>query len=499
MAIELINRLITELNNSDIVYCHWKSNYYLIESLSGNLDIDLIVDRRNLSDTLIILAKLGFKQATIRFGKMPPGVFHYYGFDFQTNQLIHVHLFNRILTGESFVKSHLLPFESMLFEKTYNIGQITVTSKTAELVLFVMRTFIKYGSILDLIYLLNKSEAMKAELHWLKTDSDISESLSLLKTYCPAVDKELFLTCIEVLESKGHLFKRIVLAQRMRRRLHIYAVDNLLRHAFRYIQLLWEQGMRHLNGNKKNKMPSAGGMVIAFVGPEATGKSTLVSESKKWLSQAFAVNSVHAGKPPSSWITAPINMTLPLVRRLWPRFRTSRVEGHVSDSDREETLPNLTGLSGIIYALRSVSLAWDRRQLLIRTRRLAASGEIVICDRYPSETVGAMDSPRLQENRSASGLLGIIFNALAHLESQLYIEIPPPDIALKLKVSVETAKKRNQERIKIGKETDEYLESRHRQSQEWNKFGTKYIYEIDTEQSLAETISCVKNAIWESI
>lgn len=499
MTIELINRLMNELNNSHVVYCHWKSNYSLAESFSSNMDIDLIVDRRDLSNALIILANLGFKQATIRFGMMPSGIFHYYGFDFQTSQLIHVHLFNRILTGESFVKSHLFPFESMLFEKTYNIGQITVTSKTAELVLFVMRTFIKYGSLLDLMYLISKSEDIKAELRWLMADNDISESLSMLKTYCPVVDKELFLTCIEALESKGFPFKRIVLAQRMRRRLHIYAIDNLLRHTFSYIQLLWEQGIRHLNGNKKNKMPSAGGMVIAFVGPEATGKSTLVSESKKWLSQTFAVNSVHAGKPPSSWITAPINMVLPLTRQLWPRLRSSRLEGHVSDSDREETLPKLTGLSGIIYALRSVSLAWDRRQLLIRARRLAARGEIVICDRYPSETVGAMDSPRLQENRSTGGLLGIIFNSFAHLESQLYTEIPPPDIVLKLKVSVETAKKRNQERIKVGKETDEYLESRHRQSQEWNKSGTKYIYEIDTEQSLAETISCVKNAIWESI
>src|SRR6266508_4434932 len=243
MAIELINRLMNDLNNSEVLYCHWKSNYSLTESFSDNMDIDLIVDRRDLSSALIILANLGFKQATIIFGTMPSGIFHYYGFDFQTSQLIHVHLFNSILTGESFVKSHLFPFENMLFEKTYNIGQVTVTSKAAELVLFVIRTFIKYGSLLDLMYLIGKSEDIKAELHWLMSDNDISESLSLLKTYCPVVDKELFLTCIEALESKGLLFKRVVLAQRVRRRLHIYAIDNLLKRAFTYIQLLWEQGI----------------------------------------------------------------------------------------------------------------------------------------------------------------------------------------------------------------------------------------------------------------
>jgi thymidylate kinase len=157
------------------------------------------------------------------------------------------------------------------------------------------------------------------------------------------------------------------------------------------------------------------------------------------------------------------------------------------------------GLSGFIYALRAVSLAWDRRQLLIKARRLAANDQIVICDRYPSETVGAMDSPRLQKNEVANGSAGIIFSWLVYLERRLYKEIPPPDIVLRLKVSMETAKIRNRERIKVGKETDAYLESRHRQSLDWCMEGTKYIYDIDTEQPLVETIFKVKQSIWESL
>ena len=497
---ELINHLINKLNDSDIVYCHWKSNCSLAETFSGSMDIDLLVDRQSLSNALIILANLGFKSTITRFGVIPAGIYHYYGFDYRTGKLIHVHLFNRILTGESFVKSHLFPFERMLFEKSYTISQIKVPSKPAELVLFVARVFIKYGSLLDLVYLFGKSDGIQAELQWLMaSNKDVNESLALLKKYCPMFDEQLFLACIDALKTKSSLIKKFVLAQRVRSCLRVYAVENSFSRAIHYTQLLWGQGVIRLSGNKKNKNLSAGGSVIAFVGPEATGKSTLVSESKKWLGQAFAVSIVHAGKPPSSWVTAPINILLPLARRLWPRLRTSRLDGHRIELDQDEILPKTTGVSGIIYALRSVSLAWDRRRLLIKARRLAADGEMVICDRYPSEIIGAMDSPRLQEKLSASGLLSIIFNRLARLEKRLYEEIPPPDVVLKLKVSVETAKKRNQERIKVGKETDEYLESRHRQSQEWNMAGSKYIYEIDTEPSLAETISCVKKAIWESI
>ncbi len=497
MTIELINRLITTLNDEHVTYCHWKSNFTLSETLSGEIDLDLLVDRKCLSQTLVILGNLGFKAAAIKVGMEPASIYHYYGFDYVTGQLVHAHLFSSILTGESFVKSHLLPFEIMMFENVYRIDQMKVASKPAELVLFVLRNFIKYGSLLDLVYVARESDSIKAELNWLQEGRDLSESLTLLNRYCPVIDERLFIQCVEALDTRASLFKKMLLAQHVRSSLRIYAKHSPFSLASAYFQLLWEQGIRRLSGNKKNKMLRAGGMVISFVGPEATGKSTLVSESKKWLGQAFAIRAIHAGKPPSSWITAPVNLVLPWVRSILPRLRTSRLEGHVFVDDGVLTPPKIEGLSGLVYALRSVGLAWDRRQLLVKARYLAANGEIIICDRYPSETIGAMDSPRLQENAIKEGTIGIVYNWLAHLEQRFYKQIPPPDAVLQLKVSVETAKRRNQERIKIGKETDAYLESRHRQSREWHMSGTKYISVIDTELPLKETILNVKKSIWE--
>ena len=92
-----------------------------------------------------------------------------------------------------------------------------------------------------------------------------------------------------------------------------------------------------------------------------------------------------------------------------------------------------------------------------------------------------------------------LYNRLARHEQRLYQQIAPPDIVLRLNVTIETAQWRNRERIKAGKESDAYVASRHRQSREWHKSGTKFIYDIDTEQSLSETIRCVKKAIWESL
>jgi len=498
LTLELISRLVEALNTKKVVYCHWKSNLFLAQALSGKMDLDLLVDRRSLPQALTILTNLGFKHAIVKWGPGTPGVSHYYGLDLQTGQLAHVHLFSRVLTGESFVKSHLFPFEPMLLENTDYFGQIRVTPKPAELVLFILRTFIKYSSPLDLMYLLRNSGDIRTELRWLQSGSDISEALYLLEKYCPVIDEPLFIESINTLNGTSSLVKRLMVAQRIRWRLRVYAKRTGSNRILAYIRWLWGQGQRRLGGKRKNKMLHAGGMVIAFVGCEATGKSTLVSACGDWLSDAFAVKMVHAGKPPSSWLTLPVNIVLPLLRRVLPRLRITRLKGYDSSVSRTESQLKVEGLASLIYALRSVTLAWDRRQLLLKTRRLAANGEIVICDRYPSETIGAMDSPHLRENPKG-GIISAVYNWLVRLEHRLYKQIPPPDIVLRLKVSIETAKRRNRERIKADKENDTYIEFRHRQSGEWHRSGTKYTHDIDTEKPLAETILSVKKTIWGSL
>jgi deoxyadenosine/deoxycytidine kinase len=87
----------------------------------------------------------------------------------------------------------------------------------------------------------------------------------------------------------------------------------------------------------------------------------------------------------------------------------------------------------------------------------------------------------------------------ARLEQNLYAQIPPPDLVVRLKVSLETAKARNHLRNKPGGETDEYLESRHKHSSKWLRTDTVKVYEVDTEQSLALTKLQIKSIIWHSI
>lgn len=233
-----------------------------------------------------------------------------------------------------------------------------------------------------------------------------------------------------------------------------------------------------------------GGAVIAFVGGDATGKSTLVLETARWLARAFPVRTVHAGKPPASWLTAPVRIAWLLFRPLRARLGRAPVAGGPGDG-RTGQKPSL------LRAIQATTLAWDRRRLLIRARRHALEGDVVICDRYPSDEVGAMDSPRLSEQPRKHGPKVALHNWLARTERRLYAQIPPPDIVVRLAVSLETARQRNLSRP--DPDDHDYLEARHRASGGWNRTGTRYVYDVDTEGSLEETVLRVQKVIGQTL
>lgn len=493
----LVDCLVDAFNREGVDYCHWKSNIDLAQATAGLMDLDLLVARGSLPQAQVLLARLGFKPAVARWGANPPGIRHYYGLDPETQQLIHVHLFSQVLTGESFVKSHRFPFEAMLLENTDCAGHIRVTSKAAELVLFTLRMFIKYGSLLDLLVLRKKTASIREEVNWLQAGSDRAKVLALLRTYCPVIDAPLFAQCVDTLAGHSSLTTRIRLARQVRQRLRVYAKHTALQRAVAYGQLFWAEVQRRGGKKRQNKVLQAGGAVIALIGSDATGKSTLVAESGKWLGSTFAVTVIHSGKPPSSWLTAPINLALGFVRKGADSLRMDQLKHQKSFAhDSNLALHTFRGSSSVLYALRAVVLAWDRRELILKSHRRAAHGEIIVCDRYPSSVSGAMDSPCLVEERHKSGRMVAIYNHLARLEQRLYRQIPPPDLALRLKVSLETALQRN--RARSGQDNEGYLAARHRQSQAWQMPGSRVV-EIDTEQTLPATIGAVKTAIWESL
>ena len=487
-----IERLFDLLNRDGVEYCHWKGNWSLGQALAGEKDLDVFVDRQSLVKATGALMALGCKPAIAKREPAIPGVIHYYGLDEQQGSLIHVHLYTRIVSGESFIPSHIFPWERLLLEQRRVEGKVQVPARQAELVLFVLRTFIRYGSVLDLAQIIRKPEKIRAESSWLMKGGSRSESLQLLDAYCPEIGRRIFGECLQSLARRDGLLKRVRLARRLRRRVQAYAMS---RRIGAYLQAFWGELYR-LATKRKNKVLQPGGAVIAFVGPEASGKSTLIAECQRWLGSELDVRAVHAGKPPASWLTRPLRLCLPSLRRLLPGLRPSRRFARESGSGNSSA-PAI-GVGSVLCAVRLLLLAWARKRLIISARRWAAAGSIVLCDRYPSDS-GGIDSWRLIEHPGARGLGPAIHNLLARAEHRIYAQMPPPDVAVRLSVPLERAKARNRARVKADKEGDAYLEVRHREYQDWHMPGVRRILEIDTDQPLGETLGKLKRLMWQSI
>jgi thymidylate kinase len=241
--------------------------------------------------------------------------------------------------------------------------------------------------------------------------------------------------------------------------------------------------------NRSRRPTSRGrGAVIAFVGSEASGKSTLLAETQRWLGAQFVVHRVHAGKPPPTLLTAVPNLLLPALRAALPQQRSTRID--LRRSERVDANRDVNDLPPL-FAVRSVLLAHDRHALLRRASARAAAGTIVLSDRYPSAAVGAPDSRQLPVPAGPPHRFAAR-ESLARRESRLYDDIPPPDLVFHLTAPLDLVLERNRTRGKT--EPEELVRLRHRQASALRFDGT-VVHEIDTSRPLTESIEEVRRTV----
>jgi thymidylate kinase len=483
--------LFEQLNATGVAYCHWKSNLSLARSLSGGTDIDLLIDRGEAARFRAILSELGFKPGLASHGLSGPAIEHHFALDTDTGVVVHVHAYYRVITGESLAKNFRLPIEQMLLSNTRMVDSVRVPTKSAELVVFTVRMMVKHTSTIELLLLARDRHQVQTELAWLLEHGTIAEAQRLVDTWLPSLGPTLFAECVHALGSPSAWLRRIVLGRRLRSRLRLYARASgaraWLHEASVFLALFW----RRLRQSPRTMVPASGGAVIAFVGAEATGKSTLVAETRRWLGEHFAVERVHAGKPRSSLLTVIPNLFTPALRALAPQYRASHIENRHRPTS--SAAPARTAFP-LIFAVRSVLLAYDRRKLLLRAYKRAAQGVIVLSDRYPG-CGGAPDSAQLSTMPLDAERFPVR-HFLSSLEKRLYAEIPPADLVISLQVPIEVALVRNQTRGKV--EPEDYVRQRHARSASVEFRGTT-VHRLDTGRPLDQTVLAVKRAVWDAL
>jgi thymidylate kinase len=231
-----------------------------------------------------------------------------------------------------------------------------------------------------------------------------------------------------------------------------------------------------------------GGMIVALVGPKATGKSTISHVLATRLGQHLDVVRIHAGKPPATALTLLPRLLVPAARFLFSKERSGEYEKPERRSEQRYSL---------LYILRMTLLAYDRRKLLCRALRAATAGSVVISDRYPMESVGTIDSSCFDEAAVAK-CSSPLQRWLMNEERALYKGLPKPGLLLCLEAPIETTIERDARRLK--RDGPDAAAVRRRWELESRPVSSgKLTIWIDTSRPLDETVRSAIAAVWSAL
>jgi hypothetical protein len=131
--------------------------------------------------------------------------------------------------------------------------------------------------------------------------------------------------------------------------------------------------------------------VIAIVGVDGSGKTTVAAAIRAWLGSEVDVVPIYfgTGEGRPSALLRPFKTMVPLVRRIIRHKPKGASHGNVSDRP-----PSL--LYGLLMTVWATVVACEKRNKLLAARRGAQRGLMVVTDRYPQNEIAAFnDGPLL--------------------------------------------------------------------------------------------------------
>ncbi len=483
----LVMEVLRRFDERGVAYCHWKSNDHLDAALAADTDLDILVDPAGIDDAYAVFAELSCRRGRVANARNDVGLEDFLGVDDESNRMVHFHVHYRLPGGERHNKRFRLPWERLVLDtRVRDESGVWVTAPALEVVLLLTRYALKLRGR-DMV---QGASGPGSELAYLMARTDRDAVLNVGEQLLGESGRRALADCLDATPGTKQLYRlrRVVL--------RVLASQTSSRGPAAFSRRMNREAAWAMRGISRKVVPrpvlkgrggTGGGVIIAFVGCDGSGKSTMVGETRAFLAPKLDVYPMYLGSGDGS--SSLIRKPMKLVRdKIFgnARDRTTIAKKARVGSDHP------TAMSGA-KAVWALTLAAEKARKLRTIMKARTRGMVVICDRWPQmQFPGELDGPRLTHWADGNALQ----RALAAYELRPY-ELArrfPPDLVIRLDVDVDTAAQRRPE------DGRDYLAHRIDLVRELQFEGSLFgPVEVDGTQSSDKVLTAILRAIWSRL
>ncbi len=484
-ALQIATDLFQLWNDSNVVYCHWKSNEHLLEGLIGKTDLDVLVSPNCIDEARSILCKLEYKCMKSQYGSNYSGVEDWIGYDKATGGMIHIHLHLRMATGHRGLKEYSLPWaEIVLSERILSDRhEVYICPPDYELIILYTRIGLKANlrkSIKAYIGKYHISRDEKREIEYLQKRVNCARVHEIISgQYGKDTDKLFEIIKSAYLNSCDFLRLKRIASSHMKK----YRIESGIKLVFDRLKYGVLVPVRNVIKMKlgillvtKKTLGEDSGVSIAFMGQDGAGKSTVTNEIKNWLSWKLDVRKVYLGSGDHyfSWRKKLICLL------------------------KRSSLGPANVLRGLLSVQDSKALSKKVYRSIKKAEKYKNKGGIVLYDRYPQiQFFGINDGPKIREKCKKYLSIPIIGQYMKHCADieESYLKKASeiaPDLVFKLILRPE---------VSIQRKPQEQLENVRRKHEiiKAVEFSESEVTTIDAEMGYDLELIEIKSKIWQMI
>lgn len=498
-ALQIVSQLNSRLEQENIRYCHWKSNEHVDAAVEGKTDLDVLADRAEKVKLKQVLGEIGFKQfISVPFLQYIE-IEDYVAMDEATGILVHLHLHYQLELGEKNLKGYHCPWEELLLStRIYDQEhQIYIAEPNIEIIILVVRAALKVRNRDRLKSLVGADyfagDVMR-EFRWLKSRIDPAQVRKLSAELLGENASGVILDAIaDESQLKKLLSPRNVIRLAVKKYRRYDPITAMRLRWYREWQYLFFKIMsRYFKAPVKLRRTSInkGGSIVAILGADGAGKSTVNAEIVKGLSSKVDVFPIYLGSGDGT--ASILRQPLIWLRQGFKALKSLKSSGQPSTGSTKKWYER-SKIYQLNHILWAITLVIEKQNKLKRINSARERGMVVVCDRYPQCQIPYLNEGPLltTEHQSDSKLL----RALQEWELKSYqkmVAAVAPDLVVKLNVSPEVALTRKSS-------LPEVIEKKVAGVKAIKFSDQSIIANLDADRSLDEVILKAKHAVWQNL